>query len=299
MTAPPVAARGMHSTEWGRKAHHESARKTGIRAQLSRGAHLTWNSLRVLALNPRLMILPFFALVFTGFAWLIVFLSFFALGLPPGSPSSGFLYQEMFIAYLVTYFLSCYFMAAIIGAAFVRLQGGRPSVMDGVDAANASFFQILVWSLVAATVGLLFRLTAIRSEEGGRFVSRVLGSGWAIATLFVLPTMVVEGLGPLKAFRRSRSLLKNRWGAHQQGVLGTGLVFLVLFSFGLVPFVWGIAEGSGNIGWAVGAILYWLVLSAMWSVVHGILVVTLYHYATESEAAFGFNWQALNHPWIR
>jgi hypothetical protein len=27
--------------------------------------------------------------------------------------------------------------------------------------------------------------------------------------------------------------------------------------------------------------------------------VTLYHYATDSEAAFGFNWQALNHPWIR
>jgi len=25
----------------------------------------------------------------------------------------------------------------------------------------------------------------------------------------------------------------------------------------------------------------------------------LYHYATDSEAAFGFNWQALNHPWIR
>lgn len=299
MTGLPVATRGMHSTEWGRKAHHDSGKKTGIRAQLSRGAHLTWTSLRVLALNPRLMILPFFALVFTGFAWLIVVLSFLALGLPPSSPSSGFLYQEMFIAYLVTYFLSCYFMAAIIGAAFVRLEGGRPTVMDGVDAANASFFQILVWSLVAATVGLLFRLTAIRSEEGGRFVSRVLGSGWAIATLFVLPTMVVEGIGPLKAFRRSRALLKDRWGRHQQGVLGTGLVFLLLFSFGLVPFGYGIAEGSGNLVWAVGAILYWLVLSALWSVVHGILVVTLYHYATDSEAAFGFNWQALNHPWIR
>ncbi len=127
----------MHSTGWGRKARHESVARTGIRAQLSRGAHLTWNSLRVLALNPRLMILPFFALVFTGFTWLIVVLSFLALGLPPSSPSSGFLYQEMFIAYLATYFLSCYFMAAIIGASFVRLQGGHPTVMDGVDAANA------------------------------------------------------------------------------------------------------------------------------------------------------------------
>ena len=289
----------MHPTEWGHKAGHEEHAKTGLRAQLSRGAHLTWTSLRVLALNPRLMILPFFALVFTGFAWLIVVLSFLALGFPPASPSSGFLYQEMFLAYLVTYFLSCYFMAAIVGAAYVRLQGGRPTVMDGVDAANASFFQIAVWSFAAATIGLLFRVTAIRSEAGGRFVSRVLGSGWAIATLFVLPTMVVEGIGPLKAFRRSRALLKDRWGAHQKGVLGTGMVFLVLFSFGLLPFVWGIVEGPAGLAWVVGAILYWLVLSALWSVVHGILVVTLYHYATDSEASFGFNWQALNHPWIR
>src|SRR5438445_308789 len=162
----------MHSTKWGHRAPHEAGPRTGLRAQLSRGAHLTWTSLRVLALNPRLMILPFFALVFTGFTWLFVVLSFLALGFPPASPSSGFLYQEMFIAYLITYFLSCYFMSAIVG-------------------------------------------------------------------------------------------------------------------------------GAVTLGWAVGAILYWLVLSALWSVVHGILVVTLYHYATDSEAAFGFNWQALNHPWIR
>src|SRR2546428_532338 len=189
--------RGMHSTEWGRKTHHESAPKTGLRAQLARGFHLTFASLRVLERDPRLMALPFLALVFTG------------------------------------------------------------------------------------------------------FVSRVLGYGWPLATLFVLPTMVIEGLGPLRAFRRSRALLRERWGAHQKGVLGTGVVFLLLCSVGLVPFVYGILGDPGNFGWAVGAVLYWLVLSALWSVVHGILVATLYHYALESEAAFGFSWQALNHPWIR
>src|SRR5205814_8155472 len=143
------------ATKWGHRAPHEAGPRTGLRAQLSRGAHLTWNSLRVLALNPWLMILPFFALVFTGFTWLIVVLSFLALGLAPSSPSSGFLYQEMFIAYLATYFLSCYFMAAIIVAPFVRFLGGHPSVMDGVGVAHASFLQVLVWSVCAATVELL------------------------------------------------------------------------------------------------------------------------------------------------
>src|SRR2546430_17187678 len=68
---------------------------------------------------------------------------------------------------------------------------------------------------------------------------------------------------------------------------------------GLVPFVWGIVGEPGSLTWPVAAVLYWLVLSALWSVVPGILVTTLYHYATHSEASFGFNWQALNHPWIR
>ena len=289
----------MHSTEWGRRTRHEPAPKTGFRAQLARGAHLTGTSLRVLATHPRLMALPFLALVFTGFIWLIVVLSLLALGLPPASPSSGFLYQEMFIAYLVTYFLSVYFMAAIIGAAHIRLQGERPSLMDGIYAANASFAQILMWSFFAATVGVFLRITSIRSDAGGRLVSRLLGSGWPIATLFVLPTMVLEGIGPMKAFRRSRALLRERWSGRQTGVLGTGVVFLLLFSFGLVPLVWSIVVDPGNVGWAVAAVLYWLALSALWSVVDGILVVTLYHYATENEAAFGFSWQALNHPWIR
>src|SRR5437879_6085383 len=167
----------MHSTEWGRKTHNESAPKTGLRAQLARGFHLTFASLRVLERDPRLMALPFLALVFTGFVWLIVVVSVLALGLPPASSSSGFLYPEVFIAYLATYCLSVYSLSALCCPASGRL--------------------------------------------------------------------------------------------------------------------------PGNLGWAVGAVLYWLVLSALWSVVHGILVATLYHYALESEAAFGFSWQALNHPWIR
>src|SRR5439155_580464 len=176
----------MHSTEWGRKTHHEPAPKTGLRAQLARGFHLTIGSLRVLATEPRLMALPFLALVFTGFVWLS------------------------------------------------------------------------------------------------------LGYGWPLPTLFLLPTRVLDGVGPVKTFRRSRALLRERWGAHQSGVLGTGLVFLLLFTVGLVPFVWGIVGEPGSLTWPVAAVLYWLVLSALWSVVHGILVTTLYHYATDSEASFGF-----------
>src|SRR3989454_115067 len=151
MTASPFFEHGMHSTEWGRKTHHEPAPKTGLRAQLARGFHLTLGSLRVLATEPRLMALPFLALVFTGFVWLIVVLSVLALGLPPASPSSGFLYQEMFVAYLVTYFLSVYFMAAIIGAAPSCASAGAPTraASSGPDSCSSSYS----WSASSRSYG--------------------------------------------------------------------------------------------------------------------------------------------------
>ncbi len=291
----------MHSTEstsWGH-AERSVPVKTGLKAQLARGLHLTWTSLRVLSKDPQLLTLPFLALVMNGLVWLLVFLSFWALGFPPGSADSPFLYQEMFVAYLVSYFLAIYFMAAIIGSAYMRIQGRRPTVSDGFHAANTCLFRLLAWSLFAATIGVLLRLASLRWEQAGRLQAKILGNPWPISSLFVLPTMVVEGLGPVKGFRRSLTLIRERWGSHPSGVLGTGVVFLLLYLIGLVPFLWGLAVDPSFILGPMVAVVYWLVLVALWSVVHGILVTSLYHFATESSAAFGFSWQALNRPWVR
>jgi len=116
--------------------------------------------------------------------------------------------------------------------------------------------------------------------------------------MFVLPAVVMEGLGPMKALRRSQALLRDRWSSDDRGVLGTGVTFALLFLIGLVPFLWG-ALGDGGVAAIFASVLYWLLLTVLWSVVHGILVTALYHYATASEASLGFHWQALNHPWVR
>ena len=289
----------MHSTE---RSHfsHEAHRPTptGFRGHLSRGLHLTRTSLRVLLKDSNLLAIPLLALVVIGFVWLLVTLSLVLLGFPPASPSSSFLYQELFVAYLITYFLSTYFMASILGAAHARLEGRKPTLAEGLQAANASVFRLLGWSLVASTVGVCARLASLRWEGASRVVARVFGASWPIASVFVLPAVVMEGLGPVKAFRRSRTLLKEIWSADERGVLGTGVTFALLFLVGLVPFLWGTLGDGGGLA-VFASVLYWLLLTVLWSVVHAILVTALYHYATASEASFGFQWQALNHPWVR
>ncbi len=292
--------RRMHSSEstfWGHAERSTSA-PTGLRGQLARGFHLTWTSLRVLVHDPQLLALPFLALVLSGFVWMIVLVTAWATSFHVTSPSSTLVYQEIFAAYLVTYFIGTYFMAAIIGAATERLRGRRPSVVDGFQAANESLLRIVLWSLFGATIGVLLRLASLRWEQAGRIQARVLGNPWPIASVFVLPTMAIEDLGPVRAFHRSRHLVRERWGSHPSGVLGTGVVFLLLWLVGAVPFLWSVLGDGGYLG-VVLAVAAWLVLMALWSVVHGILVTTLYHYATESTAAFGFSWKALNHPWVR
>jgi hypothetical protein len=251
-----------------------------------------------MARDPQLLALPFLAVVFSGFVWLLVFLSLWALGAPPGLPNSTFLYQEILAAYLITYFLAIYFMTAIIGAAFVRVDGARPTVSDGFQAANRCLLRLVAWSLFAASFGVILRLASLRWEQAGRVQARTLGNPWPIASLFVIPAMALEGLGPVRGFKRSRHLIRERWGSHPSGVLGTGVVFLLLFLIGAIPLLWSLLGTGGDLGVGI-AVLYWLFLVALWSVVHGILVTSLYHYATDSSPAFGFSWKALNHPWVR
>src|SRR5574340_806439 len=119
----------MHSSEtthWGH-AERSAPAPSGFRAQLARGVHLTWISLRVLVHDPQLMALPFLAFVLSGFVWMVVVLTAWATGFHVDSPSSTLVYQEIFAAYLLTYLIGTYFMAAIIGAATERLRGRRPS----------------------------------------------------------------------------------------------------------------------------------------------------------------------------
>lgn len=60
-----------------------------------------------------------------------------------------------------------------------------------------------------------------RSVELARAIWNVLRS----ATLLAIPVLVVEGIGPIEAVKRSGGLLKRTWGEHVVGNLGIGLVF--------------------------------------------------------------------------
>jgi Family of unknown function (DUF6159) len=66
-------------------------------------------------------------------------------------------YVYLGIFYFVAYFIGIFFNAAVVGAATIRLQGGDPTVGDGLRLARSRVGKIAVWAAISATVGLILR----------------------------------------------------------------------------------------------------------------------------------------------
>ena len=199
----------------------------------------------------------------------------------------------LFIAYFALSFIVIYFNTALVGAAMIRIRGGDPTVRDGLAIANGRLPQILGWSLISGTVGLLLRV--LREQAGdnmfGQIIISMVGGVWAYLTFFVVPTIVVEGVGPVQAIKRSGSLLKRTWGEQVVSSFGFGLLFVAAVVVGVLPAL-VIAQISPAAGLVVGVITVG-VAAAVVSSLEGIFKAALYEYAAENVVADEFSAELL------
>ena len=87
----------------------------------------------------------------------------------------------------------------------------------------------------------MLQLLRERGGIAGAIVAALGGMAWNIITFLVVPVLVVEGVGPIGAIKRSAGLLKKTWGEQVIGSAGIGLVFGLL---GLAVGVVGIGLGG-------------------------------------------------------
>ena len=269
--------------------------------RVSRGWMLTQQSFRVLMLDKELLVFP----VVSAVAAIAVMATFVAplwtsgtlqaLGETGEAPRSPLLYVWLFAFYFANYFVMVYFNAAIVGCAIKRLRGGDPTVADGFRVATKRLPQIAAWALLSATVGLVLRMIEERVEGLGRLVTGLIGAAWSVATYFVVPVLVVEGVGPFEALKRSAGVLRKSWGEALVSRLGMGLVVMVAALAALLPAAIGFATGTTTgavIGVAITAGLLILV-SAGSAALNAILVAALYEFAADGKVPNGFDEAAL------
>ncbi|HSD83138.1 MAG TPA: DUF6159 family protein, partial [Anaerolineae bacterium] len=186
----------------------------------------SWNVLRA---DKELLLFP----IISAIATVLVTLTFFIPAILTFASSSTFgrrgtvepLWILLMVAfYVIQYTIIFFCNTALVGAAMIRLKGGDPTVRDGLNVASQHFGAILGYAVISATVGMILRWL---SERGvlGRIVSSLFGLAWNVLTYLAVPVLVIEGVGPIDAVKRSGALLKKTWGEQIVGNLGLGAVF--------------------------------------------------------------------------
>ncbi|MCI4349893.1 MAG: DUF6159 family protein [Thermoplasmata archaeon] len=256
---------------------------------------LTKTTFRIIRNNTSLLWLPLLAgLSLLGVVALVavpfVLLGGLGLLITLAQPGHGALILPVIVLALVVYFvlvfLGNFFTAALMAAAKLNLDGKPATVRDGLRLAGGRVGRLLVWSVIAATVGLAIQAIARRLGPLGGFLFRILaGATWGIATYFVLPTILFEDLGAWASLKRSASLFGQTFGKtlisnFVLAAIGVGLVLasFLLIVFGVVLVVSGaVVGGVAVLVLGVALLVFTIILM---SAVNGILRVALYRYAT-------------------
>lgn len=211
----------------------------------------------VIRAHPKLLVFP----IVTGLLTLVIALFFFApvlavllaphwiqggtiqaiadrigvMRFRPGA-SFNFAIQPIGTLILAGIYLLNMFLATLSSVAFnseiLEALSGRPvSIRHGIDAACRRWKSVLLWSILAGSVGLVIRALEERFAFLGRLVAGLIGLAWSVASIFAIPILVRETAisNPFEILSKSARTIKATWGemlAGYLGMQGTNLLFL-------------------------------------------------------------------------
>lgn len=176
----------------------------------------SWN---VLKKDREILFFP----VLSGISVLVLLASFVVPTVLVGDPASvrrivnedrDTLMMMGFVFYFLNYLIIIFFNSAIVACATIRMKGSDPTVFDGLNIATARIFHIIMWALVSATLGMIFRMIQEKSNLLGKILGGLLGIAWSLTSYLVVPVMVNENKGPLDSFMDSVELIKKTWGGN-------------------------------------------------------------------------------------
>lgn len=177
----------------------------------------------------------------------------------------------IFLGYMIVSIVVTFWNSAIVANSHMRLTGKNPTFADGISAATKKLPIIIVWGIIAGTVGLLLKMLnqAAQNKKGGaavlaQILTMVGATIWWMVTFFMIPHLIIEGKGVRESFSSSKSMFFNRWGENVSAGMGIGLVtfffgaIIVVISLGLMLALgplWYIGLGIGGV--AIATLIAW------------------------------------------
>jgi hypothetical protein len=214
----------------------------------------------------------------------------------------AFEYLMIFLTYFGLAFIATFFNTCVVYTAKVRFEGGNATFDESLKFAFSRIGVIFQWSLISASVGLVLRLLQeLASNLGkiGQLVANILisllGMAWSIMTIFVVPVLVYDNLGPIDAIKKSAEVIKKTWGESLIKAVGLGLIqFFVFVLIILAAGALTVALGSAFdligviIGIGIGLLLL-LMAGLVFTVANTVFNTALFVYANNNMIAAGFN----------
>jgi hypothetical protein len=211
----------------------------------SRAWRLMRASFSVLREDPQLLVFPAVSLALT-----LLLAGLSAAVSLPGSGAGGagaargtrdaVFIASIVVAYPIT-FVSLYCGVALAAVLAGRLDGEPLTAHDGWMAARERAGLIAAWTMLVCTVGVVLRVIERYVPLGGRILVALLQLSWALATMFAVPVLAYENLGPRETLERSKAIFKQRWGTQLGGIVGFSVASVFMF----VPFIVLLVIGLG------------------------------------------------------
>ncbi len=269
----------------------------GLFGRFRRGLALTKDSIIVLRHNPALMTFPLVAGA-AGIVFLALLLggAYGMVDTVEGNETVG--YAVLFVAYLVTTFISSFFTAGLVYETRQAFDGKPTDFRRGLNAAWGVKGKLLVWSVIAATIGVIIRAIESSDSRIARIFAWIFSAAWSIITFFVVPVAVLEpDESVVSMFKTSGRIFRGTWGETAIGMIGPSLIAFLVFAVGAVS-AFGIFTATGSVlvaGAIVGVFLVFAVLIS--ATIKGIIKTSLYVYATDGKRPSEFgdtDFQSLN-----
>lgn len=195
----------------------------------------SWNifkkSLALISANRKLLLFPavsfFFIMVLIlgiigGIVMAAVFFPEAAPQEKPDLTTQLIILAVYFIVYLLTMTVSTFCLTAFYNGIYCGMNGEEVSLSRSFSFALSRWKPIVLWSLLASTIGILLKMLENRSSVLGKFVIRIIGMLWAVASCFAIPVLVMKPeLGnPFTILKHSVDVIRKTWGESLIGFAG-------------------------------------------------------------------------------
>lgn len=277
----------------------------------TRSWEITQLSMSVMKKDKELLLFPLIGGIFS-ILFLIAMLFPTVFAHITAGETLGFMqYLIIFISYLGLAFIATFFNTCVVYTTKIRFEHGDATFLQSITFALSKLHNILAWSLVAATVGVLLRIIDNLAERMGnlgrtilKIINSLIGMVWGIVTIFVIPAMVYHDLGPFDAIKKSVSTIKKTWGESLIRYYGLGLVqffFLIIgiaitIGLFLLTYQWGTLAIILTI---ILAALYFIGVILIFNVANQIFNTALYVYADTGKVPLDFDTEHLENAFRR